>query len=130
MAAIILAEDHVMVRQGLKRIIEEAPDFKVIHEAGNGLELLEFLAQSKPDIVILDVSMPRLGGLEAAQKIKQLYPGVKILILTMHQDKHYFSKAQEIGVDGYLLKEDADTDLNSAIYTILQGNTYTSPLLR
>ena len=129
MAAIILAEDHVMVRQGLKRIIEEAPDFKVIHEAGNGLELLELLAESTPDIVIVDISMPHLDGLEAAQKIKQQYPGVKILILTMHREKHYFSKAQKIGVDGYLLKEDADTDLNSAIFTILQGKTYTSPLL-
>jgi len=130
MAAIILAEDHVLVRQGLRRIIEEDPDLKVIHEAGNGVELLELLAKSTPDMVILDISMPLLKGLEAAQIIKQQYPGVKILILTMHREKHYFSKAQKIGVNGYLLKEDADTDLNSAIYTILRGNTYTSPLLR
>jgi DNA-binding NarL/FixJ family response regulator len=130
MTSIILAEDHVLVRQGLRKIIEEDPDLKVIHEAGNGVELLELLTGSTPEIVIIDVSMPRLDGLEAAKIIKQQYPGVKILILTMHRDKHYFSKAKEIGVNGYLLKEDADTDLNSAIYTILQGNTYTSPLLR
>jgi DNA-binding NarL/FixJ family response regulator len=130
MTSIILAEDHVLVRKGLRKIIEEDPDLKVIHEAGNGLELLELLAVSIPDIVILDISMPRLAGLEAATIIRQQYPGVKILILTMHRDKHYFSKAQRIGVNGYLLKEDADTDLNSAIYTILQGNTFTSPLLR
>jgi DNA-binding NarL/FixJ family response regulator len=130
MASIILAEDHVLVRQGLRKIIEEDPGLEVIHEAGNGVELLELLAVSTPDIVIIDITMPRLDGLEAAKIIKQQYPGVKILILTMHRDKHYFSKAQKIGVNGYLLKEDADTDLNSAIYTILQGNTYTSPLLR
>lgn len=130
MAAIILAEDHVLVRQGLRRIIEEHPDFRVTHEAGNGVELLELLAECAPDIVILDISMPRLNGLDAATIIKQQYPEIKILILTMHRDKHYFSRAQKIGVHGYLLKEDADTDLNSAIYAILQGSIYISPHLR
>jgi two-component system, NarL family, response regulator NreC len=133
MASIILAEDHLLVRQGLRRIIEEDPDFQVTNEAGDGVELLELLEKgnpdSTPDIVILDISMPRLDGLEAAKIIKQRYPGVKILILTMHREKHYFSKAQKLGVNGYLLKEDADTDLNSAIKIILQGNSYISPLI-
>jgi len=129
MAKIILAEDHVMVRQGLKRIIEEDPHLKVIHEADDAVELLKLLEDSAPDMVILDISMPRLEGLEAAKIIRQQYPEIKILILTMHRERHYFSKAQEIGVHGYILKEDADTDLNLAIKTILQGNTYTSPLV-
>ncbi len=129
MAEIILAEDHVLVRQGLKRIIEEDPNLQVVHEAGDGVELLGLLEDSTPDIVILDISMPRLQGLEAAKIIKQRYPIIKILILTMHREKNYFYKAQEIGVNGYVLKEEADSDLNSAINTILQGSTYVSPLL-
>ena len=132
MAAIILAEDHVLVRQGLRRIIEEDPNLQVIHEAGDGVELLEQLEGTNPpppDMVILDISMPRLQGLEAAKIIKQRYPVIKILILTMHHEKNYFYKAQEIGVNGYVLKEEADSDLNSAINTILQGSSYVSPLL-
>jgi DNA-binding NarL/FixJ family response regulator len=129
MASIILADDHVLVRQGLKRIIQENPDVQVIQEARDGLELLALLKESTPDIVILDISMPRLGGLEAAQTIKIQYPTMKIMILTMHRQKSFFQKAMEIGVDGYILKDEADADLNSAINMILQGNTYISPLL-
>ncbi len=129
MASIILAEDHVLVRQGLRRIIEEDPHLQVIHEAEDGVELLKLLEDSVPDIVILDISMPRLEGLETAEIIKQRYPGVKILILTMFEGRCYLSKAQKIGVNGYVLKEEADTDLNSAIKTVLQGNTYISPLI-
>ena len=129
MVSIILAEDHIKVRQGLRRIIEEDPNLQVIHEADDGVELLKLLEDNTPDIVILDISMPRLEGIEAAQIIKQRYPGIKIIILTMHRELHYFSRAQEIGVHGYLLKEEADTGLNSAIKTILQGTTYSSPLI-
>jgi DNA-binding NarL/FixJ family response regulator len=129
---IILAEDHVLVRQGIRRIIEEDPDFRVVREASDGVELLEHLEGADPPpphMVVLDISMPRLQGLEAARIIKERYPGLKILILTMHREKNYFRRAQEIGVHGYVLKEEADTDLNSAIRTILQGDTYISPLL-
>ena len=129
MASIILTDDHVLVRQGLKRIIQEDPAMQVIHEAGDGLELLELLKESSPDIVILDISMPRLGGLEAAQIIKTQYPTMKIMILTMHREKNYFQKALGIGVDGYILKEEADTALNSAIKAVLEDNTYFSPVL-
>ena len=129
MATIILAEDHIMVRQGLRRIIEDDPDLQVIREADDGVELLKLLEDNTPDMVILDISMPHLEGLETAKIIKKKYPRIKILILTMHKDRHYLSEAQEIGIHGYLLKEEADTVLNSAIKTILQGNSYVSPLL-
>jgi DNA-binding NarL/FixJ family response regulator len=132
MAKIILAEDHVLVRQGLKRIIEEDPGLRVTHEAGDGLELLgllEAIDSPLPDLIVLDISMPRLQGLEAAQIIKERYPAIKILILTMHREKNYYHRAREIGVHGYVLKEEADTDLNFAINTILRGDIYTSPLL-
>jgi DNA-binding NarL/FixJ family response regulator len=129
MASIILAEDHVVVRQGLKRIIREDPALQEIQEAGDGVELLELLKNSTPDIIILDISMPRLGGLEAAQIIKKKCPMIKILILTMHKGKNFLKKALEIGVNGYVLKEEADTDLVYAIKAVLEGKTYFSPLL-
>ena len=129
MASIILAEDHVLVRQGLRRIIQEDPALQVISEAGDGVELLELLEESTPDIVILDISMPRLQGLEAARIIKRQYPKIKIMILTMHREKNFFQKAREIGVNGYVLKDEADTDLNFAIKALLEGKTYFSPLL-
>src|SRR5271166_1389599 len=100
MPTVILAEDHVLVRQGLRRIIEEDPNLQVIHEVGDGVELLLVLENTTPDIVILDISMPRLQGLEAAKVIRQRHPLVKILILTMHREKNYFHKAREIGVHG------------------------------
>ena len=130
MASIILVDDHVLVRQGLKRIIQEDPGLQVIHEAGDGLELLGLLKKSSPDIVILDISMPRLGGLETAEIIKKQYPTMKIMILTMHREKYFLHRALRIGVEGYILKEEADADLNSAIQAVLEDKTYYSPLLR
>ena len=127
--SIILAEDHVLVRQGLRRIIQEDPTMQVIQEAGDGLELLELLQENTPDIVILDISMPRLGGLEAAQVIKMQYPTIKVMILTMHRERNFFQKALGIGVDGYILKDEADTTLNSAIKAVLKDNAYFSSLL-
>ena len=129
LASVILTEDHVLVRQGLRRIIQEDPAVQVIHEAWDGVELLALLKENIPDIVILDISMPCLGGLEAAQIIKAEYPTIKIMILTMHWEKNYFQKALEISVHGYVLKEEADTDINSAIKAVLEDKTYFSPLL-
>jgi DNA-binding NarL/FixJ family response regulator len=127
--SIILAEDHVLVRQGLRRIIQEDPAMQVIHEAGDGMELLALLKGSTPDIVILDISMPRLQGLEAAQIIKEQYPAIKIMILTMHRERTFFQKAMEIGVNAYILKDEADNVLTKAIKAVLEDKTYFSPLL-
>lgn len=126
---IVLADDHVLVRQGIRKIIQEDGDLEVVAEAGDGLELLEILEKIHPNLVILDISMPRLRGLEAARRIKQLYPAIKVLILSMHRSKEYLRQALGAGVEGYLLKEDADTALFSAIQTILRGEQYISPLL-
>jgi DNA-binding NarL/FixJ family response regulator len=130
MASIILTEDHVLVRQGLRRIIQEDPAWQVIHEAGDGEELLELLTKIIPDIVILDISMPRLKGLEAARIIKEKYPAIKIMILTMHRERTFFQKAMEIGVNGYVLKDEADTALSFALKAILENKTYFSPLMQ
>jgi DNA-binding NarL/FixJ family response regulator len=127
---IILADDHAMVRQGIKKILQEKPGLTVIAEALDGRDLLEKLESVTPDLAIVDISMPRMGGLEAALHIKKRYPHVKILILTMHRDKEFLKRAREIGVDGYILKEEMDVDLHSAIDHVLLGKSYTSPLLR
>jgi DNA-binding NarL/FixJ family response regulator len=126
---IVLADDHLLVRQGIKKIILEDSDMRVVGEAGDGLELLEILEKITPDLVILDISMPRLRGLAAAQKIKQFYPAIKVLILSMHRSEDYLREALAVGVDGYLLKEDADVALFAAIEAVRQGRTFVSPLL-
>jgi DNA-binding NarL/FixJ family response regulator len=126
---IIIADDHAMVRQGIKRIIQEDKELQVIGEVGDGLDLLELLEEIIPDMVLLDVSMPRLRGMEVIKIIKELYPKVKVLILTMHKSKEYLYQAMDSGADGYLLKEDADQTLYNAIKAVRQGKTYISPLI-
>jgi len=124
---IVLADDHVLIRQGLGGIIKGVDDLEVIGEAGDGFELLALLKSLTPQMVILDISMPNLRGIEAILAIKMKYPEVKILLLTMH--KEYLQQALSAGADGYLLKEDADRDLFSAIENIRQGRVYISPRL-
>ena len=126
---IVLADDHVMFLKGIKNILEGALDLEVAGEAGDGLELLELIKKATPDRVILDIAMPSLRGLEAAREIKILSPEVKVLILTMHRDKEYVYCAISAGAEGYLLKEDADTELFKAIEKIRSGDYYISPLL-
>ena len=126
---IVLADDHMMFRQGIKRIIEEVPDFTIVGEVNDGLELLKLLKSTKPDMVIADISMPNLRGIEATHEIKNTHPSVKVLILTMHKDKEHLFHAISAGAEGYLLKEDADTELFSAIKTIRLGGVFISPLL-
>lgn len=126
---IILADDHQLLREAIKKNIAEIADFQVVGEAGDGLELLELLEKSIPDLIILDISMPRFNGIEAAGEIKKRYPTVKILILTMIKSREFIHRALEIGVNGYLLKENAFSDLISAIRTIQNGNNYLSPLI-
>ncbi len=126
---IILADDHLMFRQGLKKILEERADLEIVGEANCGLELLKLLQDLVPDLVILDISMPTLRGIEAVHEIKSLRPNVKILILTMHKEREYLYQSVSAGADGYLLKEDADTELFSAIKTIQQDRIYISPTM-
>jgi DNA-binding NarL/FixJ family response regulator len=128
---ILLADGHVILRQGLKRILEENPGLEVIGEACDGIELLNLikLSQLQPHMVILDISMPNLSGIEATRQIKMIRPDIKILILSMYKEKEYLSQAFTAGAEGYLLKQDADTELCSAIQTIKEGGVYISPYL-
>ncbi len=126
---IILADDHVMFRQGLKRILEGRSDLEVVGEVNCGLELLKLLERLVPDLIILDISMPNLRGLEAIHEIKMSHPEVRILVLTMHKDQEYLHQAITAGAEGYLLKEDADAELFSAIDRVRRGRIYVSPKL-
>ena len=126
---IILADDHLLFRQVIKKSIEEIPGLEVVGEVGDGIELLELLKKSAADMIILDISMPNLQGIEAAREIKNLYPKVKILVLTMHKSREYVLSALSAGADGYLLKENAYADLLSAIESIKQGKNYISSLI-
>lgn len=121
---IVLADDHAIFRQGMKKLIEEIDGLEVVGEANDGLELLNILKEAKPDMVILDLSMPNLRGIEATREIKMLHPHVQVLILTMHKNKEYMYHAISAGAKGYLLKEDSDTELFSAMETIQKGGIY------
>jgi DNA-binding NarL/FixJ family response regulator len=124
-----LADDHSLFRQGLKAVLEGTDEFKVVGEAGDGLELIDLLNQVNPHLIVLDISMPNLRGIEAIPEIKKNHPEVKILVVTMHNDKEYLYQAISRGADGYFLKKDAGTELFSAIERIRKGKVYISPSL-
>ena len=126
---IILADDHAMFREGIKKIIERIEGALISGEVNDGLELLELLKKSSPNLVILDISMPNLRGLEAIREIKKTYPKVKILVLTMHKKKEFLRQALRDGADGFLLKEDAGSELIRAVQTVRDGGKYLSALL-
>lgn len=125
---IVLAEDHQVFRSLVRRKLESTDEFEVVGEVNDGRELLDLLGQVSPDLVILDISMPNLGGMEVARRIKLCYPQVKILFLTMHKNPVYAEQAKKLGVAGFLLKEDMDQSLVPAISRIRAGETCISPI--
>lgn len=126
---LVLADDHVMFRRGVKRIIQDSEDLEVVGEAADGLQLLGIIRKSLPDMVITDVSLSHLRGLEATEEIKRAFPEIKVMILTLHKNKDYLHHALSAGAEGYLLKEDSDIELISAINTVRQGGIFISHLL-
>jgi len=126
---ILLADDHILFRQGMKRIIDEMPGTNVVGEANDGQEAVELVKELLPDLVILDISMPKLSGLEACREIRHLFPDVKILVLTMHKDREFLLHAISAGAQGYLLKEDSDEELFAALGTIRKGAIYVTKAL-
>ena len=129
MYKIILADDHALMREGIRNLIDQADDLKVIAETGDGTELLNLLKRMTPDMVILDISMPGVRGIEAAREIHCLYPKVNILILSMHKRQEFLSMALEAGASGYVLKEDTGEELLHAIDQVRHGRTYLSAKL-
>jgi DNA-binding NarL/FixJ family response regulator len=129
MFRILLADDHVLIRHGIKNIIGTNDQFLVVGEASNGKELMVFLQKAEVDMIILDISMPDIGGMEVTRLVKSKYPRVKILMLTMHKNKQYFYNAMAAGADGYLMKDDSDQELLIAIEKVLSGKSYVSPYM-
>ncbi|CAB5156594.1 hypothetical protein D3OALGA1CA_4768 [Olavius algarvensis associated proteobacterium Delta 3] len=126
---IVLADDHAMLREGIKSIIDETRNLQVVGEASDGLALLQLLKKISTDMVVLDVSMPKLRGIEAAREIKRQYPEIKILFLSMYKKREYLRLAIAAGAEGYLLKEDTGFELIHAIDTIRHGRTYLSSFI-
>ena len=126
---ILLADDHVIFRDLIKKNLSGIPGLEVVGEVSDGVELLESLKTLHPHLIILDIGMPHMSGLQAASKIKPSRPEIKILVLTMYKTKDHLIRAMKAGVDGYLLKENAFTDLIVAIETIRQGKPYVSNLV-
>ena len=126
---VLLAEDHTLVRQGFRRILEDDPSVTVVGEARTGLEAIELSKTLKPQVVVMDLSMPELGGLEATAEILKSDPEVKILILSMYSNDAYIRKAFELGAKGYMLKNALDLDLNRAVKALAEGEAYFSPAI-
>lgn len=124
---VLLADDHTIVRQGLLGILQASGEVQVVAEAADGNEAVQKALETRPDVVVLDITMPRLNGLEAARRIKKAQPGVRILVLTMHEDEEYVLKMVRAGVAGYLLKETAASELMAAIRALREGKSHFGP---
>lgn len=124
---ILLADDHTLVRQGLRRILEEKPEWEVVAEAHDGREAVLRAVELNPDIVIMDITMPRLNGTEATRQITRKAPDVRVLVLSMHMDESYVLQTLRAGARGYLLKDSVDTDLVRAVTAVNEGKSFFSP---
>jgi DNA-binding NarL/FixJ family response regulator len=124
---ILIGDDHTLVRKGLRKILEEQPDWEVVAEAGDGRQAVKETQALEPDLVILDIGMPLLNGIEATRQIVRRRPGVSVLILSMHAEEAYITQALQAGARGYLLKDSADTDLLNAVGAVSSGKSFFSP---
>src|SRR5438874_3301071 len=125
---ILLADDHTILRAGLKMMLNAQPDMEVVGEAPDGRQAITETQRLQPDIILMDITMPEMNGLEATRHIKKLVPESKILFLTMHEHDEYVFQALRAGASGYMLKEAADTELISALHVIQTGQFYLSPM--
>ena len=123
---ILLADDHTVMRRGLRLLLESQPDFSVVAEAADGREAIAQAEANEPDVAIVDIAMPNLSGIEAAQRINGALPNTAVIILSMHSDESYVLRALKAGAKGYLLKESAEGDLIDAIRAVHQGRTFFS----
>src|SRR5215471_1091509 len=124
---ILLADDHNVIRKGLRLLLESQPGFTVVAEAANGQQAVELAAETRPDVAVLDISMPRLAGTDAAERITELLPATGVVILSVHSDEGYVMRSLKAGAKGYLLKDSAESDLVEAIRAVSEGKAFFSP---
>ncbi|HXM40268.1 MAG TPA: response regulator transcription factor [Bryobacteraceae bacterium] len=124
---ILLADDHAVVRQGFKMILAAQPDMEIVGEAGNGREALDLAGQLQPDVIVMDVAMPELNGIEATRRVADVSPRTRVLALSMHKDSVYVREILRAGARGYLLKDSISSDLLAAVRAIARGEGYLSP---
>ena len=126
---VLIAEDHTIVRQGLARLLSDQPGLDVVGEATNGQKAVAMTERLKPDILIMDIAMPKMNGVEASKKIRKLMPNIKILILSMYSHEHYIHELLDVGVSGYLLKDSDGSDIIKAINDAMKNKTFLSPVI-
>ena len=126
---IVLADDHTVMRGGLRLLLEREPGFGVVGEASNGREAIQLAEEHSPDVVVMDVAMPTLNGIEAAARIATVRPRTAIVILSMHSDESYVLRALKAGARGYLLKDSAEADLIQAVRAVSDGKAFFSPAI-
>jgi DNA-binding NarL/FixJ family response regulator len=124
---IVLAEDHTILREGVRSLLSSAPDLEIVGEAGDGREAIQYVEEQKPDLILMDLSMPRMNGMEAVREIKRRFSDTKILVLTVHKTEEYILAALQAGANGYLLKDSTYAELLMAVNYVLRGKTYISP---
>lgn len=124
---VIVADDHAIVRTGIRHVLESEPGFAVVGEAANGAEAIELARTLAPDVAVLDISMPGESGLQVAQELRRQSPATRVLILSMHDNTEYVLEAVRAGAHGYILKDTAATELRSAIHAVRRGESYFSP---
>ncbi len=124
---ILLADDHTLVRHGLRKILEERADWEVVAEVGNGRDAVQQAVKLRPDVAILDIGMPVLNGVEAARQIVRRQPDVRVLILSMYSQEQFVTQALQAGACGYLLKDSVGTDLSRAVSAVVEGKSFFSP---
>lgn len=124
MIKVLVVDDHAILRDGIRSLLENQEDIMVVGEADNGATAIEFLKKSQPDIVLMDISMPKMNGLEATQIIKQQFPSVKVLILTQHDSREYISPALQAGAAGYVLKRSGRREMLNALYQVHEQGAY------
>ncbi|MFB3884226.1 MAG: response regulator [Thermodesulfobacteriota bacterium] len=124
---IVIAEDHTILREGLKSLLSSHPEFEIVAEAEDGREAIRQVEEHKPDLILTDLSMPRMNGMEAIREIKRQCPKTRILVLTVHRAEEYILNTLKAGADGYLLKDSTHTELVMAVRKVLSGKPYISP---
>lgn len=129
MVNVVIADDHSMIREGLKQLLELEGDIKVVAEAGNGRHCLDVVRRVKPDVLLLDINMPEMNGLQVLEELRYQKSDVKVLILTIHNEIEYLVRAVDIGVDGYVLKDSDSSLLKKAIFAVAKGETFIQPSL-